>query len=491
MSHQLALCARIIRAGCLSEVLDYGITVEDFTTPEGLSIWNIIQTYNQQAQTRGSVLDVRGLLERYPTYNLLPDRTGTTTHGLCFAVRRERIQSEAQRALGDAASAISTGVDPMVPLGRLQAQVNTYLALGCTANADVGFSRGLHNVIQRMQLQRQGVDLSLMKWPWAAMNKATLGLQRDDYIVFYGRPKSMKTWTLAYLVAWCYENEKKLVLYTKEMTPDNIYQRVLACVCRIMYEYVRDASTMSDSDWGAINRLHQHMLLDSVLGNTIVVLNGRDAPPGGDTVSWLSSKIDKHKPVVAFIDGLYLLSDQNKKSKDHERVTSISRDVRGMVLGNGVPVIATMQANRKAAGHSDANLDEIAYSDSLAQDCTAAIRTIRRVVPATEEEKSKNPHAQTKVYIDLLFGGSREYVLHGVRLNGVPARDFSQVKELTEADVLASKEADAEAEEERKEARATKRRTAKAKATKAEAQGDIKGQQAEGEKAAIARMPHA
>ena len=49
-----------------------------------------------------------------------------------------------------------------------------------------------------------------------------------------------------------------------------------------------------------------------------------------------------------------------------------------MVLGSGVPVAATMQANRKAAGHTDANLDEIAYSDSLAQDCTAAIRTIQR-----------------------------------------------------------------------------------------------------------------
>lgn len=488
MSHQLTLCARIIRTGCLPEVLDYGITAEDFTTPEGLSIWTLIQNYNTMAQTRGSVLDMTGLLERYPTYALAPDRPDSSTHALCFAVRRERVQSGGMKAIGDAASLISTGIDPMVPLARLQAEVSAYLALGCTANADIGFSRGLASVMHRMQLQRDGVDLALMKWPWAAMNRATLGLQRDDYVVFYGRPKSMKTWTLACLVAWCYENEKKLVLYTKEMTPDNVYMRVLACIRRIMYEFVRDAYTMSENDWYAIQKLYHQLTLDPVLADTIVVLNGRDAPPGGDTVSWLNSKIDKHKPVVAFIDGLYLLSDQNKKSKDHERVTSISRDIRGMVLNSGVPVIATMQANRKAAGHTDANLDEIAYSDSLAQDCTAAIRTIQRKVNPTEEEKSRNPQAAPKMYIDLIFGGSREYSLHGIRLNAVPARDFSQLKELTEADVLASKEADAEEEEERKAARATKRRSAKAKAAQATAQGDIKGQQAAGEAAVAARM---
>ena len=74
------------------------------------------------------------------------------------------------------------------------------------------------------------------------------------------------------------------------MTPDNVYMRVLACIRRIMYEFVRDAYTMSENDWYAIQKLYHQLTLDPVLANTIVVLNGRDAPPGGDTVSWLNKQ---------------------------------------------------------------------------------------------------------------------------------------------------------------------------------------------------------
>lgn len=457
--HQLELLGRIIRTQCLPEVFDYGITAADFTTPQAISLWNLIQVYWTQIQTRGSVIDEVALRQKLPTYMLVPDRPGILTHALCHAVRRERMQTEASKALIDASTEIGSGEDPVAPLLRLQSRVSSLISLGCTANSDVSFAQGVERVRNRMQLMRQGVDLSTMQFPWAAMNSATMGLQPDDYIVFYGRPKSMKTWTLAYLVAWCYENDKKLVLYTKEMTPDNIYQRVIACICRIFYQEARNAKLMSDTDWHKINMLHDQLLMDTTWGSMITVLNGRDAPPGGDTVSWLRSKVDKHKPAVTIIDGLYLLSDENKKSRDSDRVMSISRGLRSMVLDTGIPVIATMQANRKAAGHSDANLDEIAYSDALSQDCTAAIRTIQRKIQPSEEDRAMDPTIKPEVYIDLVFGGSREYSLHGLRINAKPAVDFTQVRELTEADVLASKEADAEAVEAKTTGRKKKKTT--------------------------------
>ena len=464
VSNQLSLCSRIIYKQSLAEVLDYGITDADFTTPEGKSVWNAIIAYNTTPATRGSVIDAQAIQQLFPGYPIPADRPGIMTHALCHTVRQERMRNESNKALQECSNslaALSITGDPAGPLSRLQSQVNTLISLGCTANSDVSFLAGLSSVRNRMHLLRQGVDLSIMKWPWEAMNRATLGVQKDDYVVFYGRPKSMKTWVLACLVAWCYSNDKKLVLYTKEMTPDNIYQRVTACICQIVYSSMRDGISLTEAEWLRFNDLYNHLLLDPTWASLITVLNGRDAPPGGDNVSWLASKIDKHKPAVCFIDGIYLLSDQNKKTKDHERVTSISRDLRSMNLGNGVPIIATMQANRKAAGHGDANLDEIAYSDALSQDCTAAIRTIQRKEQPSEEEKQHNPNVQPKVFIDLVFGGSREYSLHGLRLNAKPAIDFTQNKELNEADVLASREADEEAQEERKAARAKKRRAQK------------------------------
>jgi hypothetical protein len=243
----------------------------------------------------------------------------------------------------------------------------------------------------------------------------------------------MKTWVLCYLIAWAFENEKKVVVYTKEMTPDNIYARTLACILRLLYDDLRGATTSPEND-AQLDELAMMVENDARLSNMLTVLSGRDVPEGGDTVPWLQSKIEKYQPDLIFVDGLYLLSSQRKFTSDEGRVRGISRDLRAMNLSTGVPVIATMQANRKAAGHRDANLDEIAYSDALSQDCTVAARVI---------------NDKTSPTISVVIGGSREFKLHGFRIHALPARDFSFHSILDEKEIQKAKEADQSEEEDK------------------------------------------
>jgi hypothetical protein len=91
-----------------------------------------------------------------------------------------------------------------------------------------------------------------------------------------------------------------------------------------------------------------------------------------------------------------------------------------------------MQANRKAAGHSNAELDEMAYADAVGQDATLAVRVIN--------EKGKPTLA-------LVVGGSREFYLHGIRIGGIPGTDFEEKEMLTEKDISRAKEEDAKKED--------------------------------------------
>jgi hypothetical protein len=95
-------------------------------------------------------------------------------------------------------------------------------------------------------------------------------------------------------------------------------------------------------------------------------------------------------------------------------------------------VIATMQANRQAAKNQTAQLDEIAYSDAIAQDATGIFRVIN---------EKKTPT------IALVAGGTREYKIHGVRIHGIPATDFSFKELMTEKDIMTAKEQDAALDE--------------------------------------------
>ena len=432
MSSQLALCSRVLKTGDISPVLNFGITPDDFTNGEARALWGYILDYYIQPESRGSVLSVGQLGKWFSDYQLPDDRPSTTLEALCYEVRSERIRVEMNTALIKCAEDIvQPAANPGPPISALQTVVSRLLALGTTANTDMSLKYGLDRLQQKLRLARQGHDLSVLCWPWEALQKATFGIQQDDYVVFYGRPKSMKTWILVKLIAHAWEYEKPVLVYTKEMTQDNIYLRATSCICRLLYDELREAGAaegrpLSPEGAAQLSALSQMVLSTPHLGNLLTVLSGRDTS-GGDTVAWLDSKVDQYKPALIFIDGMYLLTDQRKSKEPNQRVQSISRDLRQMNLQTGVPIIATMQANRKAAAHNDANLDEIAFSDALGQDCTIAARVI------------KDKNAPT---VSVIIGGSREFKLHGLRINAIPARDFSYIETLTESDIEKAKEAD-------------------------------------------------
>jgi DnaB-like helicase C terminal domain len=459
MSHQLALCYRVIKTHDIAPVLNFGITVDDFVAPEAKALWGSIITYYTDPRTAGSIPDATLLSVRHNTvFNLGDDMPGTTLDGLCAEVRRQRVATEGNKAAVKFSESLATyKSDPMGPLAQLQAEITRLMALGTTANTDVSLLQGARNIRQRIEWARQGVDFSKMTWPWDPLQKGTFGIRPDDYIVFYGRPKSMKTWILAYLIAWAFWHEKRVLVYTKEMTPDNVYMRALACILRLHYQELRgammsQAHPMSVEDEMRLCELIRQLEESPTLATFIMVASGREVGPGLDTVTWLRSKVEKYKPDLTIVDGLYLLSDHRKHTSDHQRVMNISRDLRDMVLGTNNPLIATMQANRKAEGNKDANGSEIAYSDALAQDTTMYARVI-----ADKETPT----------ISLVIGGSREFSLHGMRINAVPATDFSYHSELFEKDIKKALEGDV-GEDEKKDGKEAK------EAKKAKRSGDKK-----------------
>jgi len=433
MSYQLALCARVIKTGDIAPVLSWGITPDDFTLEDARNLWGLLLSYYTQPETQGSVLANEVLERWFKNWTAHGDMPGMQTETLCYEVRRERICAEANAAAVKFTQEIAIGTqNPASSLSWFHSDITRLIALGTAKKTDMSAKQGLASVRKQLEQKKAGIDFSVMKWPWECLNEATFGVQPDDYIVFYGRPKSMKTWVLSALIAWAFETETKALIYTKEMTADNIYNRAFACVMRLIYDELRGGTTSAQDD-ARLAKLAQMMENDATLANMLTVLSGKDVPPGGDTVQWLQGKVNEYKPKVLFVDGLYLLSPHFKWKSDEERVRGISRALRQMVLDTGVPAIATMQANRKASQHSQANLDEIAYSDALSQDCTIAARVINDKASPT---------------ISIVIGGSREFKLHGFRIHGVPARDFSFHSKLQESDIMKAKEEDQnEAEE--------------------------------------------
>jgi DnaB helicase-like protein len=425
---ELQLISRIVRTGDLNSVIGWGINPDDFLTNEGRALFASLLGYFSMPETSGAVLGPYAVQRMFPNFQLCDD-VSMTTDALCVEVRKQRLSIELQNRTQAVLELVQ--YDPILAINRMQAAAIDLQNIGMSRNTDVHFHHAFDRVMRNYYLRKQGVDLSCGAWPWLPLQLATLGLQPDDYVVIYGRPKSMKSWVLAFLIAWFYTQGKRLLIYTKEMTADNIFQRAGAVLAEVRYQEFRSATLTWEEEMSlySVGRMLHH----AQMSQTVVCLSAKDATDGSDTVPWFRSKIEQYKPQAAFIDGMYLMTDAKGARKDHERVRNISRSIRQMILDTGVPTIATIQANRAAAKNQSANLDEIAFSDAIGQDATLLMRAINEM---------------NKPTIALVMSGAtREFSLNGFRIYGQPAVNFDYAGEITDKEIEKAKEQDVDSED--------------------------------------------
>lgn len=418
--HQLI--SRIARGnGELHRVLHFGITEDDFLTSEGRSLFRNILGYYYAPDSRGSVMGEETLRSYFPTMRLVDDPS-MTTEALCNEVRRQRCRIDLKAHIEQTLQLLE--LDPFEAAGRIVNAGKDIMNLGLSKNADIHFHDAFRRSVDKAKMIAMGYDFSVARWPWQPLQYATMGLQYDDYAVIYGRPKNFKSWLLAAVGGELNEQEKRLVIYTKEMTPDNIFQRIGCVMAGVDYDRFRHA-TLTEAEWYAVQGTVRLLEMRSKQ-QTFVCLNGQDAPKGGDTPEWLEAKIEKYNPHAVLIDGLYLMSDSKGAKKKNERVANISNDLRQVGLSRKVPIIATLQANREAAKNTEANLDEIGFSDAIGQDATLLMRSI-------------NEHKSGRQTIAVIVGGSRECRIEGFRIWAVPAANFNDFipggQELTSKEV--------------------------------------------------------
>jgi hypothetical protein len=405
-SRELQLISRIINRGEITKVVEWGIQPEDFRTGVCNQMYQYLLAYYSMPASRGSVIGPAASAQFFPNF-VLNDDPYMTTEALCFEVRQSRIALECSERMDLIRQEMDA--NPVAACAKLAQLSTEMIQLGSGKATDTMLGSAYDRILHNYQMKKAGVDFSMGPYPWSLLQKVTMGIQKDDYIVFYGRPKSYKSWMLAYVAMTLFMQDKRIILYTKEMTAENIFMRIIACLSKLPYQEFR-SGTLTHSHEVELYQARRlvHMLQGE---EKLIVLSGKDAPPGGDTVPWMQSKIKTYQPHACFIDGLYLMSDVKKNKDKHVKVSSISNDLRQMNLETQVPIFATLQANRAAAKNNEANLDELAFSDSIGQDATMIMRVIN---------EKETPTAM------LVLGGAREFSLNGLRINAIPAMNFEQ-----------------------------------------------------------------
>lgn len=192
----------------------------------------------------------------------------------------------------------------------------------------------------------------------SVLDDNTGGAAKGDLIYMVGRLGQGKTSiTLWKMSAWILEGYKLLII-----SNENRAQDIMAKV---------------DAYIGGFNPLKKRTMAwsqeDKNKLNTVSYI-ARNGP--GDLfvpnrpiqrTDELTGLIHSYKPDLVVVDGIYLMSS-GKNETNWEKVTAVSRDLKQIAQAEQVPILGIHQASRQAIGKGHIGIEDIAYSDALAQD---------------------------------------------------------------------------------------------------------------------------
>lgn len=428
---ELALLTRAVETGDFHTLEKSQINEGFFFTPEAREVFRFLHETFHAPQTAGLVPTLDFVRYRFPTLHLSspPDAVPI----LCEQLRQEKLKVELlslAQLINDRA-----GLDTAAVVAELRSK-SLEIASMSEAGEDLSMSSVYDSIRSDYEMVQNTHGMLGIPYPWAALNEETQGMQPGQFIVLFGRPKSMKTWISIYMAVHAYIHSRRRVLfYTREMHPKAVAKRVACAIARVDYKAFTNGRLqpeLKERVFTILRELRDDETAMGVVGQhqpwfVITTDRGRSGRGSGG-VAWLQSKIRELKPDLVVVDGMYLMKDDRsqQRSIDWKQIAHISQDLKLTAQEFEIPLIGVTQANRGSDKSKGEDLTELSFSDSLGQDADAVYKVSKKV--RVDEAGVK----RTEVF--MTAPGLREGTFEGMVINGQPATNFEYIRTMIAED---------------------------------------------------------
>lgn len=189
------------------------------------------------------------------------------------------------------------------------------------------------------------------------IDQYTGGIAAGDLIYLIGRLGTGKTTFALWVVSKWLQRERKVLMVSNENRADDVIAKVDSYIGGFN-PIKKRTMQWSEEDF---NRLNTVSFIARNMGGEMYIPNH----PVKD-VKEVQNLIYTYRPDIVVVDGIYLMQGANGDSH-WEKITNISRSLKQLAEGEGIPVLGIHQANRSAIGKK-IEIEHIAYADALAQD---------------------------------------------------------------------------------------------------------------------------
>lgn len=420
-NHELRLISKIIKTQDINSVIKSGISPSVLLNPIAQAMLQDIVNYFHNREHYGRVPQPSWMQKRYPgSYHEMdvPETIGE----LCAAIRKDAMEQEIFEATQNVAEILESGAEPGYALEEMRKAV-LHIGRMTPKSTDRTLSEDADEIITRAERRRHSDKILGVPFPWDELNDLTQGIQSEDFIVLFGRPKSMKSWVAGKISSHAYlHGNCRVLVYSCEMSTELFEDRVACTIHDLNYEWLKQGS-LSDIDWllyqESLRALKEDELADTVNGRhrSIKFCSAFDDPNGGG-VAHLLSKAEEFDPDIIIVDSFYKMKDDRtgKRSVKWEVQYNIVQDLKGVTQLLHIPVIGVTQRHRvkKEESEDDEDLGDIAYADAVGQEADAIYRI--------KKEGTLADGVTTQLRISM--AGSRETRVGGFILHVVPSTSW-------------------------------------------------------------------
>lgn len=251
----------------------------------------------------------------------------------------------------------------------------------------------------------RGDEITGVSTGFLELDKLIGGWQRSDLVILAARPGMGKTAFALNCVANAARSGKHVVIFTLEMTQQQLMGRILSSESRV------DSSKLVRGD---LNEDEEDRLAQGARQvHGLALQMGIDETPGISLVE-LRSRCRRYKKEVGLdmivVDYLQLMSASTKSDNREREISEISMGLKALAKELNVPVIALAQLNRGPDARPDKRpkISDLRESGSLEQDADMILFIYR--------DEYYNPASEDQGVAELLVAKNRHGSLTTIKL---------------------------------------------------------------------------
>jgi replicative DNA helicase len=356
MNNQAKLLSKVIENRDISLLLDHNVTESWFADAVDKKIFSFVHKHYSDYQECPSLEIIK---DNFPAYELL--QVSDTVDYFIDRLVEERRKHRIVLTLGSALEALEKEQDHEAALRAIEVGLIKLEEDGLTKSNDIEVTQASKTAVAEYEHRKNNPGLLGIPTGFPTMDEVTSGLQPGQLIVIIAPPKTGKS-TLALQVAINAQLQGHTpMFYSFEMSNSEQISRYYAMRSRISHKRLM-TGTLTEQEEKTYYRIVNNMphyrdkfwFIDS---------------SGGQTVSGIASKIQNKNPDIVFIDGTYLMIDeQTGESNTPQALTNITRSLKRLAQKINKPIVISTQVLSWKMKGGKVTADAIGYSSSFHQD---------------------------------------------------------------------------------------------------------------------------